>query len=133
MKKVYSNNQEEYCHDSAEEAGEALWNFSESKVGDIIIVWEGETVRHYAESFVPNMADALTEAAYDEVGEWSDGWEFSKEEAQSLQAAVEKTVEEWADANKMQPDFYSVTDVKEIKVRFVNEEGKCEVVEEVTQ
>lgn len=129
MDKCYSCDEENFSHSSIEDAAQDLWEGSDDhKVGDIVTIWEGDPVRHTAGGLVPNMADELTERAYDEIGEHSDTWEFSREEEKSLQEAVEKTVNEWADANNMQPRFWGIINTREIKVRFTGENGECEEV-----
>lgn len=128
MDKVYSTNEEEYGYSDPYEAAQELWGDGEYNIGDIVTIYEGDPVAFSASSFIPNMAEYMGENAYDACGEYSETWDFSREQEKSLQELIEKTVDKWADDNKMQPNFYSVTNVKEIKVKFIDDEGNVEIL-----
>lgn len=132
MDKCYSCNEDEYYHTSIEDAVEDLWNGGQYEIGEVATIWEGDPDLKTASHFTPNMAEYLQERAYDELGEVTDSWEFSEKEDKSLQNAVNKAVDDWATANNMQPKFYSVENVREIQVRFTNEDGDFEVVPTAT-
>jgi hypothetical protein len=129
MDKYYSTNEEDYSHSDIEEAAKSAWNSDlECKVGDVITIWEGEALPFSASRFIPHMAEAMTEAAYDEMSDYSDSWTFSKEEEKSLQEAVAEAVDAWADKHDMQPKFFGATKVMPIQVRFTDEDGGCEII-----
>lgn len=131
MKKCYSHNEEDYSFSDLDECAESAFNDNtELKVGDIITIYEGEAIKPSASEFLPQIGDLILEQASDEMGEYAESWEFSNEDDQSLQEALSKAVDEWAESTGNQPLFYRVTDVKQIRVRFINEDGECEIVEE---
>lgn len=131
IKTYYSNDQEDFSFDSPESAAEELFSMSEElKPGDIVTVWEGDAVKKKASDYVLPMAVSMTERAWDDVHDFADSWEFTKDEAASIQKAVEKAVDDWADANDMHPEFYSILRSRPIKMRFTNEDGDSEVVED---
>ena len=131
MNKCYSRDEEDYSYDSHEEAAQYVWeNDGEFKVGDTITLWEADAVPIKASRFTPSMSEYLTEAAYEHIREYSDSWQFTEAQEKDLQEAVDRLVDEWADKNDMQPRFYDVRNPKPFLVRFTNEDGDCEIVEE---
>lgn len=129
MNKCYSTNEEEYSFTSLEEAAEYIWDLDQATVGDVTTVWEGDVVELFASNFSPYMAEYLTQRAYDEHGEFSESWKFSREEEKSLQDVVDEAVDKWATEHNMHPKFYSVKNVTPITIKFINEEGEFEVFE----
>jgi len=124
----YSTNEEEFSYDNLHGAVIDVLGSKGWKVGDIVSVWRGEPSPFRASYFVPTMADQLTERASDEMGEHADGWEFSKQDLETLQDAVEKAVDAWADTRNMHPKFFSVRNVVPIEVRVLDEDGEYEII-----
>jgi hypothetical protein len=132
-KQYYSSDEEDYSHETPQEAAEALWDSGEPKAGDVVTVWEGDASPKKASYYVPDVLELMQESAYEDGGDWADTWDFTKEQKESMQEAIERAVDAWADANDMHPKFYSILRSRPIKVRFINEDGDCEVVPENTE
>lgn len=128
--KCYSINEEEFNYESEEAAVEKIWNNGDHKAGDTATIFAGDTVPRSASDFVPSLADLMVEQAYDQHGEYSDTWEFSRAEEDDLQEVVAKAVDEWADKNNMQPRFWSIENIRQIKIRFINDDGEYETLPE---
>lgn len=128
MKHYYSIDEENFNLECVEDAAESAWELGDSNVGDVVTVWDGEVVECVASQFIPNMADDMAERANDVVGDSSYLWEFTKELEQSLQDAVRKAVDDWANKNDMQPKFCEIGKVTPIQIRFTDEDGGFEIV-----
>jgi len=142
--KVYSINGEDFHHDSVDEAVEALLELENDREmesrhqsafgassaedkrrlkGRTRQLWEGDAVKRPASEYLPDIVEAMQDRAYDEVGEHSDGWEFSKEQTTELQEVVAKAVDQWATANNMQPHFYQIINATPFHVKFTDNKG----------
>lgn len=129
MDLCYSSNNEEFSHTTlADAVDEYYCHNAAPPIGSTATVYEAETKPYKASRFVPDVLDHMKESAYDEAGESAESWDFTKEQATSLQEAVEKAVDDWATANNMQPNFYGVGKSHPIEVRFTNEYGDFELV-----
>lgn len=126
----YSADQEDYSYDNVHDAAEEFWNSALPDVGSICTLWVGEKEEYTASQFLPDIADALLEKAYDDAGEYADRWHFTADQQKELQILVADTVDLWARANGKQPNFYRVRNSREIQIRFINEDGECEIVDE---
>ena len=130
--KCYSTNDEDFDFSEIEEAAQECWDNSidEYAIGDITTLYEADCIPHKASDFAPYVSEYMGNRAYDEVGEeCANGWEFSKEQAESLQKAVNEAIDKWADENNMHPRFYSVGKSRAIRVKFVDEDGGIEILE----
>jgi len=127
-KLCYSSDEECFDHDTVHDAAEDLWLSGAVEVGGTGTVWEGEQCAYYASEFLPNIAECMQENAYSAAGEYSDGWEFTREQKKSLQELVAETVDLWAKTNNMQPTFYTIRNPRPIKVRIINDDGDSEVI-----
>ena len=128
MKKCYSTNEEDFNHDSVDESVESLLEDTYLRTGETATLWEADALQHPASYYVREMADDMMERASEEVGEYADGWDFSREQTKSLQEAVNVAVDEWATANNMRPHFYTVENVVPFTVRFTDDNGGFEIL-----
>lgn len=126
----YSINEEDFDYTCIEDAADYVWNNWDVEIGSVATVFEGDSAPTRAPNFVPSMSDLMEERAYEEHGEYSESWEFDKEDGESLQEAVEAVVDKWAKEHHMQPRFYGVENVRPIQIRFIDDEGKYEIVNE---
>jgi len=103
--------------------------------GEVITIYEGERGAGYSASqWTPDMVEYLGERAADDAGEVAYDWPpANKQQCAELQAAVEKVVEDWAARHKLEPTFFEIVNVREIKVRLTSEDGDFEVVDETAQ
>ena len=110
----YSTDEEVYNHDCINDA------IDDFEIGEIVTVYQGESVQKKASDFVYFDSDSLVENACDNVGEYAEGWlTNTKEEELDLQTMVKAAVDAWADKHRKQPTFYGVKNIKEIKVKVL--------------
>ncbi len=126
---TYSTNGEEFIHSDLEGAVEMVFDDGEHNVGDTITVYSGTAVLHNASDFMHrHLVDDLADAAYDEAGEWADGWPYATpKQADELNEAVKVVVDAWAIKLNQIPTFSKVTDVKEVKVIITDNDGDFRV------
>ena len=127
-KKCYSTSNENFNEQDLDVAVERLWDEGGLEVGDVGTLFVGDIEELTASHCLPTISDLLEESASDKVGEYADSWKFTKIQSESLQIAMEEALEKWIKENDMTPTFYSVSNVKEIKVKFTNENCGYELV-----
>lgn len=116
---VYSTDGEDFLHTELEDAIDDSLDSQDVEEGEVITIWSGETSKHRVSDWVPDMMDAIDNAAYDECGEWADGWpSATDEQRQELQTATKKLADEWADKYGQQPGFFTVEDPEEMRIRI---------------
>jgi hypothetical protein len=122
MSTYYSWDEETFNCDLIDEAVEcAVENDDQIKVGDCICVYSGESEPVDIKSYVPDIMGNISEASYDDCGEWADNFPDAKIEVErEIQAAVENLVAELFHKHKLMPSFYKVKNVKTIEVRINN-------------
>ena len=125
--KVYSTDEENFRHESIEEAIEGLECCldlnAELTAGSLLTIWEGTARKHKASEFIPDMIEQLEEGAYDECGEWTDEWPNSTpDQDHELRDSVKVAVDAWADKYNLQPRFYTVDDPEEIRLHVVEKD-----------
>lgn len=131
MEKCYSTNNEDFnCTDLHDAIVSAL-ECPLAKVGDIVTVYEGDAVPWKAGDFTGFTLDHISNAAYDEGGEYADGYleGVTKEQESDLDKRIADVVNQWADDHGLQPNFYRVANVKEIRAKLTNEDGTYEVLD----
>jgi len=129
---VYSTDEEIYNDNEMCEAAERVFDDIAIKVGDVRTIYSGEKVPMAASGFLHNLIEEMGERAYDECGEHCDSWpNTTKEQGDELECQVKALIDKWADKHGIQPTFYMVTNVKEIKVRLTSEDGDFEEVKEI--
>jgi hypothetical protein len=130
----WSIDQENYSFVDLTEAAEEAISRSPDPlpVGSIITIWAGTSDRYKASDFVPDMRDELpNQAAGSDAGEWAEDWpDCTKEQSDELQQAIEQLVDEWADRHGLQPSFYRVNNIREVKLRITSETGAFDVVDD---
>ena len=135
MEKCYSTNEEAYNYDTLEEAAEYVFDDPDLHVGTVRSVFEGEPVKRKAGDYFLRwdsglILEVLTDNAYEECGDFSEGWldTVSPEQQAELTALVKKEINAWADKYNLHPTFYTVTNTREIKLRLLDKNGDWEVV-----
>lgn len=80
-------------------------------------IFAGFKVSHKAGDFIPRMVDRIGESAWDDIGEYIDNWpRVTQKQDDELQSQVAEIVNTWATRHNLQPKFFTVRDVKEIKL-----------------
>ena len=116
MKFYYSTDGENF---NTESIHDCLCDFEE---GEISTIYQGEAVKKLASEFVFFDSDILLDGAYENCGDYAEGWlTTTKEEEGDLLAMVKVAVDEWADKHKKQPKFYGIRNQKEIKIKVLAE------------
>lgn len=132
MGKCYSTNDEDYSYDEIEDAiRDKIADHPELTPGDIFTIWEGDAILWKAGDFAGGFCvDDLSDRAYAEAEESADGWLDScpKEVKDDLETRIEVVVNQWADDHGLQPKFYRVENVCEVKVKVMSEDGEWEIV-----
>lgn len=135
MEKCYSTNEEEYNYDTLEEAAEYVFDDPDLPVGTVRSVFEGEPVKRKTGDYFQRwdsgpILEILTDNAYEECGDFSEGWldTVSPEQQTELTALIKNDINAWADKYNLHPTFYTVTNTREIKLRLLDEHGAWEVV-----
>lgn len=132
--KLYSTNNEDFDHKTAEDAAQQLWDDpsdegeGEPKAGDVVTIYEGDCRKAIASELLPDVAEILMDQAYNEAGESSEDWEFTEEQSESLQEVMKNALDAWATANDMQPKFCTVVKSRAVQMRFTDESGNSERV-----
>lgn len=120
-KHYYSTSNEEYTF---EDAADAIDSVMGDDPEELIVIYRGELTTRKASSYAPNMEDELSNNAYNDVGEHSDLWPYCDLEAfDELQKMVERAIDDWADAYRVQPEFGWIKNVKQLTYRL-NAKGK---------
>ncbi len=127
--KVYSNNNEDYSYTELSECVESYYFNDSVKAGDVVTVFEADAVKAKASSFVYGLMDSMQEKAYDEYGEYAEHWpDTDQKNIDVLEEVVKLLADLWATNYDVQPTFYKVDNVKEIKVKILNDDYDYEVI-----
>jgi hypothetical protein len=135
MEKCYSTDQEEFIYSELADAIERAWDSLDHEtpvesIGAIVTVYEGDSHPYNPLGWLPDMVEYMGERAYDDGGEFASDWPpASKEQSAELQADVERVVTAWLEKHSMQPMFWSVINVKEVRARITSETGDYELIE----
>lgn len=126
---IYSLDEEHFCYDTLEEAAADKWwneyNDDEGQ-GEEVQLFYGIKGPENASHYLGNILDQMQENAFQEAGDYSDGWLEGKEGLELVEL-LKKTIDDWATANNQHPNFFSVTNVKSVWIRYTTADGKFEV------
>ena len=127
-KKCYSINNEDFSYDELDDAVIAALEEPDVSVGDVVTVYEGDAVPWKAGDFTGWNLDHITNAAYDEGGEYAEDYlsGVTKEQEADLDKRVADAVNQWADDHGLHPNFYQVRNVKEHRFVMTSETGDYE-------
>ncbi|KAB0665638.1 hypothetical protein F6V25_07910 [Oryzomonas japonica] len=129
--KWYSTNGEEFNHTELDDAIRSALDDLRIPVGSVVTVYEGDSLVRKAGDYAPCIFDELASAAGDECGEYGDDWpNCSKEEIKNLDERIKRAVNEWADNYGLHPTFGTVSNVKGIKVKLLDNTGNYEILKE---
>lgn len=116
-----SEDNENWTHHDLNDAVEEYidCNYGHIAVGDTITVYKADADKHKASDFLPgNIGELMSDVAYDNVGECVQSWLGEITAIRSLQEAVKKAVDQWADENKEQPKFCSLKNIRPIEIKI---------------
>jgi len=132
MKKCYSTNNEDFTYTDCDAAIQSALDDPEIKVGDVVTIYEGDSIEHKAGDFAAFWPiDKLKENANEECGEYSESWltHCTKEQEGDLEDRIKAVVNQWADDYALHPNFYGVENIKEIKVELLDEDGNYKIAD----
>jgi len=130
-KKCYSTNNEDFNYDELDDAIRDAIDDPAINIGDVVTVYEGDAIHFKAGDFTGFTLDAITNTAYDEGGEYCDGYldHVTKEQGADLDKRIADVVNQWADDHGLQPNFYRVENVKEVQAKFIGGDEGYELLE----
>lgn len=126
--KCYSYNGEEYYSSLQEAANRAFYECG-YKNNTEALFWEADKETFNAGYFFRFNSDYLIDRAYEEVGEAAEGWDFSKEQEKNLEEELINAFDKWCDENKKHPKFFNAKNPRQIKIKFIDDDGNYEIVE----
>jgi hypothetical protein len=132
MTKVYSTNGEEFDHEELDEAVDAAIDNSWGMPTDILAVSEGDKVPFRAGDFlvVDDLLEILEQRAWFLAEDYARGWPgVSLVQKNDLAELVAAAINTWADGHCLQPTFFLVKNVKEIKIKLLDTKGAWEIVQ----
>lgn len=131
MEKCYSTNGEDFNYTEIEDAIESAFDDPDLPIGTVVTIDEGDAIPWKAGDFADGFpVETLANSAYDEAGEYADGWpNCTKEQESDLAQRIKSAVNQWADDHGLQPRFYRVANIKEIKVKLTSKTGDYEILE----
>ena len=99
-----------------EEVMEEFLDDEEIKVGDSVEIYKAYAVpaKHINMLDIGQLVDSMQSYAYDEFGEWSEGYLDDFGGAMSID--LEETLSEWFDENVKKPNFSFIRGVKKVTV-----------------
>lgn len=97
---------------------------------ETITITSGYLTLCKASRFVPDLEDFMSERAYEDVGEFTEGW-LDGMDMDALQGAVERLIDARFEEAGQQPSFGEITEIETFKVRItsVPEEDSLEDIE----
>lgn len=130
MEKCYSTNNEDFNYTELEDAIRDAFDNPEIVVGSEVSIFEGDAIKWKAGELTGFTLDSIVSTACDEGGEYADGYleDVTKEQEADLDKRIAETVNKWADDYGLQPNFYRVTNVAEIRVKMISEDGSFEIL-----
>ena len=127
----YSLNEEYFNHTEIEDAVREAFDYVGAQPGDIRTIYEGTTKEFKAGDFAPRyMEEMLAEQAYDDGGEYAENWlsGLRPEQKEDLAKRIKEAINAWADDHALHPTFYGVENVREIKVKLLDDDDNFEIV-----
>lgn len=134
MNKCYSYDEEDfhcYMETPLEQAVEFFLDENEGFEGETEInLFEGEKIPRFIGDFVGDITEQIGDFAYAEHDHYSESWAKKIYERQKeIKEIIRAALNNWADENDMQPNFYDVGKVFAISVKIkVDKDGNWEEV-----
>ena len=122
--KYYSYDEERYDLTEIEDAIEQLLE-EDTKGGDTVFVWEGDSAKAGVHPGVNLLIEAMQERAFEEVGEYADSWltQVTSLQAAELQSGLDSLIDNWLEAHKHTPQFFTIKNAKRVEIRITNLPG----------
>ena len=132
IKTVYSVDEELFRFDTIEEAAQFVWEDAELEIDSKLVVYSGEVAKRKAGDYSTFEVYDLEDRAYDECGEVTEGWltDIEKEKRLELENGIKELINTWADKHNLQPQFYTVNNIKSITIKFTDSRGSFKIIEE---
>lgn len=99
---------------------------------EIRTIWEGESQPYRASTFMrgtDHLIEDLRDSACEEAGEFSENWlaNVTATQEEALAERMAKVIDEWAEEFGHQPKFWTVENVRQLKIRRVDDGSYEEV------
>lgn len=94
-------------------------NLENPPLPETITITSGYLTLCKASRFVPDLEDFMSEMAYEDVGEFTEGW-LDGMDMDALQGAVERMVDARFEEAGQQPSFGEITEIETFKVRITS-------------
>lgn len=127
---VYSRDKEFFSYDSVKEACE----FLEPDASGCFTIWSGrKTIPKASDFFAGDVVGNLQETSYetfnDDLTEQFLARVTNDDEAE-LMSELKSTIDKWADKHHHHPEWYGVSHVTEMKIRFINDDHWYDLLED---
>lgn len=109
----YSTDEERFYGREANRETAAHIAFTET---DADKVWTAEIIEVTASTyFLDDIADGLRDAAWDEMGDYSEGWldNVTAEQRRELDKGIAAVIDAWASKHDLQPRFFDIQNIQE--------------------
>ena len=126
---VYSDDNEFFNYDSLGDALDCV------DTGETVTIYKGVKVPLLASRFfnADTIIENMAESAYEDYYELAEHWgieEVDNETSKELEKQLEQVIDAWADKHNLQPTWYAVKDVQELKIRVLNDDGDYEIIKD---
>ena len=125
-KRYYSHNNDQYFEESISTAIETAIKDHHDKFPKQVVTYAGTGEKKKVSEYfsishifnIDNLIECITDEVYGDGGELSDDYclRLEKQKYDELETEIKKVLETWADKHKMQPDFFVVNNVIEMKI-----------------
>jgi len=116
----YSSDGEDYKHaeidDAIEEAFELMGD------GDEAVIYKASAMLKKGSAFFnPDLFEILRKEAYNESGEFSEGWldDTTSDKEKELLKLLKGTIDKFLQESNLEPYFFTVSGVEEIKIQCI--------------
>ena len=109
---VFSNNKQDFYFDEDRDCIEDILD-DVPIVNGVLTIYRGTRVLFKASDFSKGIGDLLFDRAYDKGGEFSDSWRLSVDWQE-----FNTKLNQFLDSALPAPDFFTVKDIEEVKVRI---------------
>lgn len=120
----WSYDEERFSKDF-DDVAERAWDGLHPDTPETFTLYQGEVEPHSISSFFydsDSLLENLAERAFDELGECAEDWlqTIPRDAVKELDETIKAALEAWAEKHKLQPTFYGVSNVKEVKIKPVD-------------
>lgn len=125
---------EEHYYEDFEDVCERAFDDAYPEKPDTVTIDEADVSKYRASDFLEEASyvlEKVVEDAYERAGDFAEGWleNVSKAATDELDKKLKTVFDEWAVKHKLEPHFWNVCNIKEIKVREVDDPRQYVIIE----